>query len=78
MFILLKKNEAVLCIPVYVSFILILLSNILIVGMYLVMNGFPMILCFISVMWKVCLNGLFKSLFCSIVLVGTRNSWIFP
>ena len=37
-----------------------------------------MILCFISVMWKVCLNGLFKSLFCSIVLVGTRKSWIFP
>ena len=37
-----------------------------------------MILCFISVLWKVCLNGLFKSLFCSIVLVGTRKSWIFP
>ena len=57
---------------------LILLSNILRVGKYLVMNGIPMILCFISVMWKVCLNGLFKSLFCSIVLVGTRKNWIFP
>ena len=29
-------------------------------------------------MWNVCLNGLFKILFCSIVLVGTRKSWIFP
>ena len=37
-----------------------------------------MILCFISVMWNVCLNGLFKSLFCSTVFVGTRKSWIFP
>ena len=58
-----------LCILVYLSFNLILLSNILIVGIYLVMNGIAMILCFISVMWKVCLNGLFKNLFCSIVLV---------
>ena len=78
MFILLKNVGAVLCILVYISFILILLSNLLIVDMYILMNGIPMILCFISVIWKVCLNGLFKSLFCSIVLVGTRNSWIFP
>ena len=28
-------------------------------GIYLVINGMPMILCFISVMWNVCLNGLF-------------------
>ena len=27
----------------------------------------------LSVIWKVCLNGLFESLFCSIVLVGTRK-----
>ena len=37
-----------------------------------------MILCFISVMWKVCLNGLLMSLFRSIVRVGTRKIWIFP
>ena len=37
-----------------------------------------MISCFISVMWKACLNGLLMSLFCSIVLMGTRKSWIFP
>ena len=78
MFILWKNAKAVLCILVYLSFILILLSNILIVGMSLVMNGIPMILCFISVMWKVCSNGLFKSLFCFIVLVGTRKIWIIP
>ena len=29
-------------------------------------------------MWNVCLNGLFKSLFCSTVLVGTRKNWLFP
>ena len=48
------------------------------VGIYLVINRMPMILCFISVMWNVCLNGLFKILFCSIVVLGTRKSWIFP
>ena len=37
-----------------------------------------MILCFISVIWKVCLNGLLKKLFCSIVRVGTRKSCVFP
>ena len=37
-----------------------------------------MILCFMSVMWNVCLNGLLKSLFCSIVLVEIRKSWNFP
>ena len=37
-----------------------------------------MILCLVSVIGKVCLNGLLKSLFCSIVRVGTRKSWIFP
>ena len=37
-----------------------------------------MILCFIFVIWKVCLNGLFNNSFCSIVLLGTKKSWIFP
>ena len=37
-----------------------------------------MILCLISVIWKFCLNGLLKSLFCSTVRVRTRKSWIFP
>ena len=78
LFILWKNVKAVLCILLNLSFILILLSNNLIVCMYLVMNGTPIVLCFISVMWKVCLIGLFRSLFCSIVLVGTRKSWIFP
>ena len=50
----------------------------LIVGIYLVINGITMILCFISVMRKVCSNGLFKSLFFSIVRVGTKKSCIFP
>ena len=50
-----------LCTLVYLSVKLILLSKILIVGMYLVMNGIPMILCFISEMWKVFLKGIFKS-----------------
>ena len=36
-----------------------------------------MILDFISVMGKVCLNGLLMSLFCTIVRVGTSKSWIF-
>ena len=35
-------------------------------------------MCFISVIWKVCLNGLLMSLFCSIVRVGTKKSCIFP
>ena len=52
-----------LCILLYLYFILVLLSNIMIVDMYLVMNGIPMILCFISVMRKLCLTGFFKSLF---------------
>ena len=37
-----------------------------------------MILCFISVIWNVCLKGMVKSSFCSFVRVGIRNSWIFP
>ena len=57
---------------------MVLLFKMFIVGMYLVINGMPMILCFKSVMRKVCLKGLVKTLFCSIVLVGTRKSWIFP
>ena len=62
----------------YLSFICILLFRIFIVGIYLVMNGNPMILCFISVIWKVCLNGSHMSFFCSIVRVGTRKSCIVP
>ena len=58
------------------SFIRILLFKILFVGMFLKINEFQ--LCIISDMWKVCLNGLLMSLFCSIVRVGTRKSWIFP
>ena len=46
----------------------------LIVGIYLEINGIPMILCLISVIWNICLNGLVKILFCSIVLVGRRNN----
>ena len=59
---------------VYLSFLWSLLFKIFIVGIYLVINGIPMILCLISVMWNVVLNGLFKILYCSIVLVGTRDS----
>ena len=46
---------------VYMSFICILLFKMLIVGKYLVTNCIPAILCFISVIWNVCLNGLAKS-----------------
>ena len=59
------------------SFICILLFKILSVGMFLIINSIPTILCFISVMWNVCLNGLVKSSFCSHVRVGKRNIWIF-
>ena len=37
-----------------------------------------MILYFKCVIWNVCLKVLVKSLFCSIVRVGIRKSWIFP
>ena len=59
---------------VYLSLISILLFKMLIVGIYLEINGIPMILCLISVIWNICLNGLYKILFCSIVLVGRRNN----
>ena len=59
---------------VYLSLISILLFNMLIVGIYLEINGIPMILCLISVIWNICLNGLVNILFCSIVLVGRRNN----
>ena len=62
----------------YLSFIWILLFKIFTVGLYLVINGISIISCLISVIWKVCLNGLLKNLFCSIVRVGTRTNWIFP
>ena len=54
LFILWKNVRAVFCIFVCLSFILILLSNILIVGIYFVMNGIPIKLCFISVIWNIC------------------------
>ena len=57
----------------YLSLVSILLFKTLIVGIYLVINGIAMILCFISVIWNVCLNGLVKKLFCSLVRVGIRN-----
>ena len=56
----------------------ILLFKILIVGIYLVINVIPILLCFSTVILNVCLIGLVKNLFCSIVRVGIRNSWIFP
>ena len=70
--------KAVFFILVYLSFIWILLFQMFIVRIYLVINGMPLLLCFISVKWNVCFNGLFKILFCSIVLVGARKTWIFP
>ena len=50
MLFLWKNVRAVLCILVYLSFRLILLSNISIVVIYLVMNAIPFMLCFLSVM----------------------------
>ena len=58
---------------VYLSLISNLLFNMLIVGIYLEINGIPMILFLISVIWNICLNGLVKILFCSIVLVGEKK-----
>ena len=52
--------SAVFFIFVYLSFIWILLFNISKVGIFFIKNGIPMILNFLSVIWKVCLNGLFK------------------
>ena len=65
LFILWKNAKAVFCILVYLSFTLILPSKILIGGMYFVMNGIPIILSFMSVIWNICLKGLLRSLFCS-------------
>ena len=59
---------------VYLSFKCILLFRIIVVGLYLLINGISTILCFISVIWNVCLRALNKSLFCSIVRVGTRDN----
>ena len=58
------------------TFIRNLLSKMVIVGIYYVVNGIPIILCFISVMWNICLKGLFKNLFCSIDWVGTMYSFL--
>ena len=55
---------------VYLSFICSLLFRISIRGKILVLNGVPMILCFIYV----CLKALMKSLFCSVVRVRTRSN----
>ena len=46
---------------------------------YLVINGIATTLCFIFLIWNVCLKILVKKLFCcSIVQVGTRKNCIFP
>ena len=74
LFNLWKNVRDVSFVFVYLSLISILLFNMLIVGIYLEINGIPMILCLISVIWNICLNGLVKILFCSIVLVGRRNN----
>ena len=47
------------------------LFRMFIVGIYLVTNGIPTIF-FTSVMWNICLKVPCKSLFCSIVRVGTK------
>ena len=73
MFNLWKNIKAVFFILAYLSFMVFLLSNVLIVGKYFVMNGFPIIFCFISVIWNVCLNSLLRSVFYFTVLVGTRK-----
>ena len=62
---------------VYLSLICNLLFKMFLVRIYSVINGIPTILCFMSVMWNICLKGLYKSLFCSIVRVGIRNDEFF-
>ena len=42
----------------------------LIVGIYLEINGIPMILCLISVIWNICLNGWLKFCFAPLFLWG--------
>ena len=76
--IFVRMLRAVFFVFVFLSFICILLFKMLIVSIYLEINGMPMILCLISVMGNICLNSLFKNLFCSIVLVGRRTNRIFP
>ena len=44
------------------------------VRIYFVMNGISTIVCFISVIWKTCLKGFTKNLFCSIVRVGISDN----
>ena len=62
---------------VFLSFIWILLFKMFIVGIYLLINGIPMIQCFMSVIWNVCLIGFFRNLFCSIDLVRTKKVGFF-
>ena len=50
---------------VYLSFMCILLFKILMVEIYLVINGIQLGLCFLSVIWNGFLKGLVKSLVCS-------------
>ena len=49
-------------------------DKIIIVGKNLVINGISRTLCFISVIWDVCLKDLVKNLIFSIIQVGTRNN----
>ena len=74
LFILRKNVSDVFFILLYLSFMCVLLFRILIVEKCLVINGIPAISCFISVIWIVCLKDLVRSLFCSIVRVGTRSN----
>ena len=57
----------------YLSLICILLFKMLIVGIYLDINVMPMILCLISVILNICLNGWFKILFCFHCSCGNKE-----
>ena len=73
LFNLWKKVRDVSLSFVYLSLKYNLLFKMFILGIYLVINGIPTILCFMSVMWNTCLKGSCKSLFCSIVRNAMRK-----
>ena len=73
LFNLLKNFKHVVLSFVCLSLMCNSLFKLFLVGIFLVINGILTILCFMSVMWNVCLKDLRKSLFCSIVRDGIRS-----
>ena len=63
LFSLWKKVRDVFFILVHFTFICNLLLKMLKVGLYFVINGFPTISCFISIMWKIYLRDFYTKVY---------------